>query len=158
MSLSTCASRPLPPVIETDVCVIGAGAAGLTVATELGRAGRDVVLLESGGFAPEEETQALNDLDVTGYPVRENFMSRARYYGGSCNLWAGRSMRLMPGGHRARGRSRTGRMAALPRRAERVVSGGREGAGATGHPSLRAGYPRRAAEPGRARALRPPAW
>jgi choline dehydrogenase-like flavoprotein len=90
--------RHAPPAgpLETDVCVVGAGAAGLTVASELGRAGRDVVLLESGGFAPEEETQALNDLAVTGYPVRENFMSRARYYGGSCNLWAGRSMRLSP--------------------------------------------------------------
>jgi choline dehydrogenase-like flavoprotein len=87
---------PPPGRIETDVCVIGAGAAGLTVATELGRAGGDVVLLESGGFAPEEETQALNDLEIAGYPVRENFMSRARYYGGSCNLWAGRSMRLTP--------------------------------------------------------------
>jgi choline dehydrogenase-like flavoprotein len=89
------ASPPEGP-LETDVCVIGGGAAGLTVASELGRAGRDVVLLESGGFAPEEETQALNDLEVTGYPVRENFMSRARYYGGSCNLWAGRTMRLTP--------------------------------------------------------------
>jgi choline dehydrogenase-like flavoprotein len=88
--------RASPPKesIDTDVCVIGAGAAGLTVASELGRAGQDVVLLESGGFAPEEDTQALNDLEVTGYPVRENFISRARYYGGSCNLWAGRSMRL----------------------------------------------------------------
>ena len=89
------ASPPEAP-LETDVCVIGGGAAGLTIASELGRAGRHVVLLESGGFAPEEQTQALNDLEVTGYPVRENFMSRARYYGGSCNLWAGRSMRLTP--------------------------------------------------------------
>ena len=88
-------SPPEGPV-ETDVCVIGAGAAGLTVASELGRAGRDVVLLESGGFAPEEQTQALNDLEVAGYPVREPFVSRARYYGGSCNLWAGRSMWLSP--------------------------------------------------------------
>jgi hypothetical protein len=96
MSLVDLRESPPASVLDADVCVIGAGAAGLTVATELGRAGRDVVLLESGGFGPEEETQALNDLDVTGYPVRENFMSRARYYGGSCNLWAGRSMRLMP--------------------------------------------------------------
>jgi choline dehydrogenase-like flavoprotein len=90
--------REAPPggPIEADICIVGAGAAGLTLAAELGRSGRDVVLLESGGFAPEEDTQALNDLDVTGYPVRENFMSRARYYGGSCNLWAGRSMRLTP--------------------------------------------------------------
>ena len=96
MTLIDLRASPPTPLIETDVCVIGAGAAGITVATELGRVGRDVVLLESGGLAPEEDTQALNDLDVAGYPVRENFMSRARYYGGSCNLWAGRSMRLSP--------------------------------------------------------------
>lgn len=82
--------------IETDICVIGAGAAGITLAAELGRSGREVLLVEAGGFEPDPETQALHDLDVLGYPVRENFMSRARYYGGSCNLWAGRSMRLLP--------------------------------------------------------------
>lgn len=96
MSLIDLRQSPPPDALEADVCVVGAGAAGLTLATELGRAGRDVVLLESGGFAPEEETQGLNDLAITGYPVRENFMSRARYFGGSCNLWAGRSMRLGP--------------------------------------------------------------
>jgi choline dehydrogenase-like flavoprotein len=88
-------SPPEAP-IETDVCVIGAGAAGLTLASELGRAARDVVLLESGGFAPEDETQSLYDLEVAGHPLRENFVSRARYYGGSCNLWDGRSMWLSP--------------------------------------------------------------
>lgn len=54
----------------------------------------EVCLIESGGLHPEEDTQALCDLKSAGYPVRENFMSRARYYGGSCNLWAGRSMQL----------------------------------------------------------------
>ena len=88
-------SPPEAP-IETDVCVVGAGAAGLTIASELGRAGREVVLLESGGFAPDGETQALNDLVVAGYPLRENFVTRARYFGGSCNLWDGRSMWLTP--------------------------------------------------------------
>jgi len=83
------------PVIDADVCIVGAGAAGITLATELGRAGRDVCLVESGGLAPEAPIQALYDLENLGHPVRENFMSRARYYGGSCNLWAGRSMRLL---------------------------------------------------------------
>ena len=54
----------------------------------------DVCLVESGGFTPDEDTQSLYDLQSTGYPVRENFMSRARYFGGSCNLWAGRNMTL----------------------------------------------------------------
>lgn len=78
---------------ETDVCVVGAGAAGLTVAFELAKAA-DVCVIESGGFGPDEATQTLYDLENVGYPVRDRFMSRARYFGGSCNLWAGRSMRL----------------------------------------------------------------
>lgn len=81
--------------IATDICILGAGAAGITLAAELDGSAQDVCLIESGGLGPDEKTQALCDLESLGYPIRENFMSRARYYGGSCNLWAGRSMKLM---------------------------------------------------------------
>jgi choline dehydrogenase-like flavoprotein len=80
--------------LETDVCIVGAGAAGITLALELTRAGREVCLLESGDFAPDQDTQSLHELESVGYPPRANYMSRARYFGGSCNLWAGRSMLL----------------------------------------------------------------
>jgi len=96
--LSFLDARSLEPgfEFESDVCVVGAGAAGITLAVALAERGRDVCLLEAGGERPEESVQSLNDLDNVGYPVRENFMSRARYFGGSCNLWAGRSMKLAP--------------------------------------------------------------
>ncbi len=80
--------------LEAEVCIVGAGAAGITLALELGAAGRSVLLVESGGLEPEAEVQALYDLELVGYPPRPNYMSRARYFGGSCNLWAGRCMRL----------------------------------------------------------------
>jgi choline dehydrogenase-like flavoprotein len=80
--------------VDADVCVIGSGAAGLTVATQLDGLAVRVCLVESGSFAPDDETQSLYAVDSLGYPVRENFMSRARYFGGTCNLWAGRSMKL----------------------------------------------------------------
>jgi len=81
--------------VDADLCVVGSGAAGITVACQFdGSPARRVCLVESGGFGPDEDTQALYDLDVTGHPVRHNFMSRARYFGGTCNLWAGRCMRL----------------------------------------------------------------
>jgi len=86
----------LPARIETDICVVGAGAAGLTLAAELVSSGREVCLVESGGFTPDEGTQSLYDLESVGYPIRPNFMSRARYFGGTCNLWAGRNMVLNP--------------------------------------------------------------
>ncbi len=78
--------------LEADVCIVGGGAAGLTLASELAGGELDVILLEAGGRRPDPETQALHTLDNRGHPIRENFMSRARYLGGSCNLWAGRSM------------------------------------------------------------------
>ena len=87
---------PPASTIDVDICVVGAGVAGLTVAIELDGGPYTVCVLESGGFGPDEETQSLYDLDVAGYPVRENFMSRARYFGGTSNLWAGRSMTLTP--------------------------------------------------------------
>jgi len=96
MSIIDARTVPTGTVLEADICVIGAGAAGVTVAQELATAGRRVCLVESGGFEQDPETQSLYDLDSVGYPQRPNFMSRARYFGGSCNLWAGRSMALAP--------------------------------------------------------------
>lgn len=86
-------SAGLPP---TQVCIVGAGAAGLTLACELDAAGISVLLIESGGFELDEQVQALYDLQSTGYPLRDSYMPRARYFGGSCKLWAGRSMALNP--------------------------------------------------------------
>lgn len=82
--------------LAADVCIVGGGAAGITLALELECQQLRVCLLEGGGFSLDERVQSLYDLDSVGYPIRENFMSRVRYLGGSCNLWAGRNMRLSP--------------------------------------------------------------
>ncbi len=44
-----------PLELECDVVVVGSGAGGAVVATELAEAGRDVVLLEEGGFFRTED-------------------------------------------------------------------------------------------------------
>ena len=80
--------------LRADICIVGAGAAGITIASQLDGGRQTVCLLESGGQHLEEDVQALYDLDNIGYPIRENFMARVRYFGGSCNLWAGRAMKL----------------------------------------------------------------
>jgi choline dehydrogenase-like flavoprotein len=80
--------------IRADICIVGAGAAGITLATMLDGYSLSVCLIESGDHSPDEPTQALYDLEISGYPVRENFMSRARYFGGTSNIWAGRSMKM----------------------------------------------------------------
>jgi choline dehydrogenase-like flavoprotein len=88
--------RKLPHLthLDADVCIVGAGAAGITLARELAATSLEVCLVESGGFGADPQTQSLYDLQSTGVALRENYMSRARYFGGSCNLWAGRSMLL----------------------------------------------------------------
>ncbi|MGH0030205.1 MAG: FAD-dependent oxidoreductase [Myxococcota bacterium] len=71
-----------------DVAVVGGGAAGLSLAVALEAHGLDVVLIESGGFAPEAATQALYAAASTGapYPVPT---CRLRQYGGTLNHWGG---------------------------------------------------------------------
>ena len=96
MSLIDAREPGLPAILDTDICIVGAGAAGITLAATLMDSNRDICLLESGGPVPDAETQALYDLENTGYAPRPDYMARARYWGGSCNLWAGRSMRLLP--------------------------------------------------------------
>jgi len=59
-------------IIEADLCIIGAGAAGITIAHALRDSGLDVVVLEAGGLEIEDESQAIYEGDVVGldyYPI-----------------------------------------------------------------------------------------
>jgi len=82
-------------LVRSDICVVGAGAAGITLALALGGAGRDVALLESGGLEREPETEKLQEarnLDPR-YPLAR---SRLRYLGGATNHWGGLCRQLDP--------------------------------------------------------------
>jgi choline dehydrogenase-like flavoprotein len=81
-------ARTLPKntVIETDVCIVGAGAAGITLAKEFIEQPFRVCLLESGGFEFEEKTQDLYSGENAGFPIPLNIM-RLRYFGGSTGHW-----------------------------------------------------------------------
>ena len=43
-----------------DMCVVGTGAAGLTLASVLLRSGASVIMLESGGLEPDRDADRLN--------------------------------------------------------------------------------------------------
>jgi choline dehydrogenase-like flavoprotein len=76
-------------VLEREVCVIGAGAAGIALALELAGARLRVALLESGGLEDDAETQDLYRGRVHGrayFPLHE---ARTRRFGGSTNCWLG---------------------------------------------------------------------
>jgi len=70
-------------VIDTDIAVVGAGAAGITIARELIGSRRDVLLIESGALDPEAETLALNDGKIVGEPYLPLDTTRLRYFGGT---------------------------------------------------------------------------
>lgn len=75
--------------LETEVCIIGAGVAGIAIALELDRAGVACVLLESGGESRDEATADLyrGDSDGLSYDFADG--KRSRYLGGSSNCWGG---------------------------------------------------------------------
>ena len=84
---------PGDKTFEADLCIVGAGAAGITIAREFADQGFSVILLESGGFEFEQETQALYRGETTGpfMPGGGTYLSRvrSRYFGGSTNCWEG---------------------------------------------------------------------
>lgn len=84
-------TRNLPDdsLITGDLCIIGAGAAGISMALDwLGRPER-VLLLEGGGFEYEDAVQDSYDGRSTGqtyYPLKA---ARLHYFGGTTGHWAG---------------------------------------------------------------------
>lgn len=78
---------PEDEVFETDVCVVGAGTAGITLALEFLRSDFRVCFLESGGILPDQRTQALYEGENLGYPYYPLDDARTRYWGGSSNRW-----------------------------------------------------------------------
>lgn len=76
-------------VLRADICIAGAGAAGIAMARDLIASGRDVILLESGGLEGDEDTQALYRGPELGHEFRPLDFCRLRYFGGTTNHWAG---------------------------------------------------------------------
>jgi len=78
-----------------DTCIVGAGAAGLTLAHELLEAGKSVALLEGGGLSRwEMRSQALNRSYFSGLPFDGAHAGRFRGVGGTTSAWAGQIMEL----------------------------------------------------------------
>jgi choline dehydrogenase-like flavoprotein len=81
--------------LNADICIVGAGAAGIAMALELMASKLEVLVLESGGFDFDPQTQSLYEGEVAdermhSQPVR----FRQRQFGGSTTIWGGRCMPL----------------------------------------------------------------
>ncbi|WP_051956132.1 FAD-dependent oxidoreductase [Beijerinckia mobilis] len=75
--------------IMADVCIVGGGPGGLTLAMELEASNLKTVLLESGGTTPDFETQSLYRADNVGINYVALEKARSRFLGGSSNCWGG---------------------------------------------------------------------
>lgn len=73
--------------IETEVCIVGAGPAGVTLAREFVGEHFRVCLLESGGVEYDESTQSLYQGTVVGDSMSTPYSTRRRQFGGTANNW-----------------------------------------------------------------------
>ena len=82
--------------LESEVCVVGAGAAGISLTRRLLRMGHGVVLLESGGLDYEAAAAGLNAGENVGEDYYDLEDSRLRFFGGTTAIWGGRCAELDP--------------------------------------------------------------
>ena len=77
--------------LHCDICIIGSGAAGVTLAHELRQSGLEVILLEAGGEKLREETQDPFKGEVTD-TARHGALHEYRHcrLGGTTAVWGGR--------------------------------------------------------------------
>jgi choline dehydrogenase-like flavoprotein len=74
-----------------DVCICGAGPAGITLARALAAEGKTVALLEAGGFEYTDESQDIyrgSSKGLNNWDAISN--CRLRFFGGTSNHWGGR--------------------------------------------------------------------
>lgn len=89
-SLTNLANCTQPIVEDTcDVCLIGAGAAGLYLAARLSTLGLNVVVLEAGGVNCAPGSSLGIECAFSGAPYPGAFDGRAFGWGGSTSRWGG---------------------------------------------------------------------
>lgn len=82
--------------IRTEVCIIGAGMAGLFLARQLTRFGLRTTIVESGADLPDRSTADLNEISDEYGRYKWPVTGRARGLGGSSSVWGGKMIPLAP--------------------------------------------------------------
>jgi choline dehydrogenase-like flavoprotein len=91
-------ARRLAPegALQADLCVVGAGAAGIALAREFIGTRYRVTVLESGGHHASHQTQRLYAGENVGLPSYALTYSRFRLFGGTTSRWAAQCRPLDP--------------------------------------------------------------
>ena len=76
-------------LLEADLCIVGAGAAGISIAREWIGSAKSVLLLEGGGFEYDARMQDLYRGENVGLPYFPLHAARLHYFGGTTGHWAG---------------------------------------------------------------------
>jgi choline dehydrogenase-like flavoprotein len=88
---------PAGEALRAQLCIIGGGAAGITLALELLGTGMDVLLLEAGGLEFEKTSQALYEGEVADERLHSPpDRYRQRRFGGTTTIWGGRCVPYDP--------------------------------------------------------------
>ncbi|MGY0798301.1 GMC oxidoreductase [Lysobacter sp. A286] len=78
-----------PTEVEVDLCVVGAGPAGIAIARSFIGTTVSVCVLEGGGLDGEPDSQALYGGTAVGTVPFDPATCRVRAFGGSGNVWGG---------------------------------------------------------------------
>ena len=77
------------PTDDFDICIVGAGAAGISCALTLNNSSLRVCVLEAGGLQYSAESQSIYEGQIIGLPYEDLDVCRLRYFGGTTNHWSG---------------------------------------------------------------------
>lgn len=79
---------------DSDILIIGSGFAAFSFLKAYKNTKQKITVLESGDWKFSIKYQEKNKVKTIGYPLRNNFETRARQVGGTSSIWGGRLMAL----------------------------------------------------------------
>jgi hypothetical protein len=86
-----------PSAFFCGIVIVGAGAVGIAMATELSRKGHQVILLEAGGVSLEQKSQDIfSNARSSGFKLDGLHSGRFRLLGGTTNFWGGQLVPFDP--------------------------------------------------------------
>jgi len=86
----------LPDIMQTDVCIIGGGVAGQSLAIKLSEYKVKTLILESGEEDFHKDVQSLAAGENIGEDYYPLITARLRLFGGTAAIWGGRCAELDP--------------------------------------------------------------